>query len=240
MDREPQYEIKNISKSFYHDSWKSLISRKKIIALKNININFNEGDRIGILGKNGSGKSTLLKIVGNIILADQAEFTYVNKNIITSYVSGNERSFFWRLTVRENLDFFCKIYGVNKEYASKKINELAKDFNIQDFLDLKFMTLSTGMKKRISIVRALLKNPDIFLFDEITNSLDLSSTQKILNRVKDLGFDQQKKIIFWATHDYTEVIELCDKAIILDRGDQVKIINRGEKDFNEKYFKQLL
>ena len=84
MDREPQYEIKNISKSFYHDSWKSLISRKKIIALKNININFGEGDRIGILGKNGSGKSTLLKIVGNIILADQAEFTYVNKNIITS------------------------------------------------------------------------------------------------------------------------------------------------------------
>ena len=87
------YTIKNLSKYFYDESWRAFFKNNKIIALNNLNIDFTYGDSIGVIGKNGSGKSTLLKIIGNILLADEAYFSFDKNKAQTSYISGNERAF---------------------------------------------------------------------------------------------------------------------------------------------------
>ena len=234
------YVIKNLTKYFYDESWWSFFKNNKTIALKNVNIEFNYGDSIGVIGKNGSGKSTLLKIIGNILSADEVYYSFDVNNADTSYISGNERSFFWRLSVRENLEFFSKMYGLNKKVANAEIMKIANDFDFTEYLDIKFMSLSSGFKKKISFARALLKNPDIFLFDEITNSLDTSSKEKIKELLKVFKEKQSKKILFWASHDTNEIIDLCNKVIILEEGKVVSIISKGEDNFDERIFNQYL
>ena len=234
------YTIKNLSKYFYDNSWRSFFKNNKTVALNNLNIDFTYGDSIGVIGKNGSGKSTLLKIIGNILLADEACFSFDKNKAQTSYISGNERSFFWRLTVRENLEFFSKMFGINKKVADAQILKIANDLNFTEFLDIKFVSLSSGFKKKISFARALLKNPDIFLFDEITNSLDFSSKNKIKELLTFFKKNQSKKILFWASHDTSEIIDLCNKVIILEKGKVARIIFKGEDDFNERIFNQYL
>lgn len=234
------YVIKNLTKYFYDESWRSFFKNNKTTALKNVNIEFNYGDSIGVIGKNGSGKSTLLKIIGNILSADEVYYSFDVNNADTSYISGNERSFFWRLSVRENLEFFSKMYGLNKKVADAEIMKIANDFDFTEFLDIKFMSLSSGFKKKISFARALLKNPDIFLFDEITNSLDTSSKKKIKKLLEVFKKKQSKKILFWASHDTNEIIDLCNKVIILEEGKVVSIISKGEDNFDERIFNQYL
>ena len=234
------YKAKQLSKFFHNESWQSFFKRKKIIALNKLNFDFNHGERIGIIGRNGSGKSTLLKVIGNILSADDVDFSFNVKKIDTSYISGNERSFFWRLTVRQNLAFFSTMYGMNKKVANEQIKKVANDLDFSEFLDIKFMSLSSGFKKKISFARALLKNPEIFLFDEITNSLDFSSKKKITEILKVFKKKQSKKILFWASHDVSEIIELCNKVIILDKGKIIRTILENEEDFNERIFNQYL
>ncbi len=234
------YTINNLSKYFYDQSWRSFFKNNKTVALNNLNFDFNDGDSIGVIGKNGSGKSTLLKIIGNILLADEASFSFDTNKSNTSYISGNERSFFWRLSVRENLEFFSSMYGINKEVADAQILKIANDLNFDEFLDIKFVSLSSGYKKKISFARALLKNPDIFLFDEITNSLDFSSKNKIKELLTFFKKNQSKKILFWASHDTSEIIDICNKVIILEKGTVARVIYKGEDDFNEKFFNQYL
>ena len=234
------YTINNLSKYFYDQSWRSFFKNNKTVALNNLNFDFNDGDSIGVIGKNGSGKSTLLKIIGNILLADEASFSFDTNKSNTSYISGNERSFFWRLSVRENLEFFSSMYGISKEVADAQILKIANDLNFDEFLDIKFVSLSSGYKKKISFARALLKNPDIFLFDEITNSLDFSSKNKIKELLTFFKNNQSKKILFWASHDTSEIIDLCNKVIILEKGTVARVIYKGEDDFNEKFFNQYL
>ena len=236
------HSLKNISKYFYEDSWSSILTGKKNkkIALEALCFDFNQKDCIGVLGKNGSGKSTLLRLLGNIITPDEGTITFNNKEIDTSYISGNERSFFWRLTVLENLEFFSKIYGMSNEKIKKDVDNILNKLGLSEFINTKFMSLSSGFKKRVSIARALIKNPDIFLFDEITTSLDKTSKKQIIATINDLRTRRDNKIIMWATHDVDEALNICNKIILLKEGTISLIINKGDKEFNEEYISKFL
>jgi len=236
------HSLKNISKYFYDDSWSSLLTGKKNkkIALEALSFDINQNDCIGILGKNGSGKSTLLRLLGNILIPDEGTITLNNEEIETSYISGNERSFFWRLTVFENLEFFLKIYGRSDKKIKKDIENLLNKLGLSQFINTKFMSLSSGFKKRVSIARALIKNPDIFLFDEITASLDKTSKKQIIETIIDLRVGRENKVIMWATHDVDEALNICNKIILLKEGTISLIINKGDKEFNEEYISKFL
>ena len=236
------HSLKNISKYFYDDSWSSLFTGKKNkkIALESLSFNINKNDCIGILGKNGSGKSTLLRIVGNILTHDEGKLELESRYNDTSYISGNERSFFWRLTVFENLQFFSKIYGINDRDISKNIGTVVNDLALSEFKDTKFMFLSSGYKKRVSIARALIKNPDIFLFDEITASLDKTSKNKIITTINELNAQNKNKAILWATHDVDEALKICNRIILLEKGKITEIINHADKEFSEEYISKFL
>ena len=118
--------------------------------------------------------------------------------IDTSYISGNERSFFWRLTVFENLEFFSKIYGLSGETLKEEIENILSELALSEYANTKFMSLSSGFKKRVSIARALIKKPDMFLFDEITLSLDNTTKKQIISTITDLSANSDNKAIIWA------------------------------------------
>jgi ABC-2 type transport system ATP-binding protein len=236
------HSLKNISKYFYDDSWSSLLigKKNKSIALENLSFDIYQNDCIAILGKNGSGKSTLLRLIGNILTPDKGTITINNKEIDTSYISGNERSFFWRLTVFENLEFFSKIYGRSDKKIKKDVENILNKLGLSQFINTKFMSLSSGFKKRVSIARALIKNPDIFLFDEITTSLDKTSKNQIISTINDLRTRRKNKVIMWATHDVDEALNISNKIILLEGGTISSIINHDDKEFNEEYISKFL
>ena len=132
-----------------------------------------------------------------------------------AYASDNERSFFYRLSVRENLDFFLRLN--NGKYDSFS-NEILNELGVNKFLNQTYMTLSSGQKKRVIIARAIMHNPDLILFDEIFNSLDLDVKPQFLRVIEKLN-KQNKTSIIWATHNPEEVSDLKTKSFNLIRGE---------------------
>ena len=232
----PLIELNNVSKTFYCPlTWRQLFrlnfkKEKPIHALKNVTLEFESGKITGILGPNGAGKSTLLKCISTLILPDQGEISVCGHDIkkhdnkiksMLGLLSAEERSFYWRLTGLQNLQFYCSLYGINSANAKARIEELFKIFRI-DYQNKRFDSYSTGMKRKFSLIRALLHDPDILLLDEPTKSLDFSTALELKNMIKTLA--SEGKTILYATHDINDAQNSCDEFVVLHKG---KVLARG-------------
>ena len=205
----------NVSKSFGNIFWGlgNKNNSKISLAIKGASFAISAGDFICLTGGNGSGKTTLLKLISNLLICDNGK---IDRNINKiAYASDNERSFFYRLSVRENLDFFLRLN--NGKYDSFS-NEILNELGVNKFLNQTYMTLSSGQKKRVIIARAIMHNPDLILFDEIFNSLDLDVKPQFLRVIEKLN-KQNKTSIIWATHNPEEVSDLKTKSFNLIRGE---------------------
>ena len=204
-------EVKNIYKKF--DLPKHKLSSKEnsfITVLDGLSMNISSRDFICLVGDNGSGKTTLLKILADLIIQDEGS---IHRNGKISFVSTNERSFLWRLSVKENLRFFSSLSG-NK--VSILDDDLINILGIDKFLEKRFMNLSSGQKKRVMIARSLISESDILLFDEITNSLDELSRKQIIDFIHEDIFLKKNKAIVWATHNPHEIDKKYNKLIDLN------------------------
>ncbi|MCM8799587.1 MAG: ABC transporter ATP-binding protein, partial [Candidatus Omnitrophica bacterium] len=188
------------------------------------------------VGPNGAGKTTIIKILAGLILADSGRVKVLNLDVIkdelklkasVSLLTGEERSFYWRLTGRENLEFFGYLYNLSKNKIKKKIEELALILNIGEYLDRRFQEYSTGIKQRFSIARALLNDPKIIFMDEPTKNLDPLVAEATRNFIKNELKDNQNKTIFFATHNLKEAFSLGETIAIMDRG-KIKAIDTPE------------
>ncbi len=220
----------NLTKLFYPSLSYSDIAklrfkhRTPIIALTNISFSIKKGEVLGILGPNGAGKTTLLKILATLVIPDGGKVT-IKGNVLgkdnnkikslIGYAGSEERSFYWRLTGRHNLEFFASMYGLNKKQTKLRLDYLFRTFKI-DYQNIRFSSYSTGMKRIFALIRALLHDPQILLLDELTKSLDYNYLCAIKDYLKSL-LSLEKTIIF-STHNITEAQNLCDKFIILNRG----------------------
>ena len=214
------YQLKNISKNFKDGSLLNFLNFRpspSCKALSDFSLEFYKGDCVGMVGKNGSGKSTILKIISNLIIQDSGEIIMPPQTNI-SYVSGNDRSFFWRLTVEENLEFFSNLYGYDFKIKLSETDELIKKLKIKDLFKTNFMSLSHGQKKKISFLRSVIRDPDIFLFDEVTNSLDSATKNIIHDFLLKKVIQKKSAAIIWASHDFQEVNLLSNKIIVLNEG----------------------
>ena len=210
-------KVSQLSKYFTEPSLGFLnTERSKKTILKDLSFNAKEGDCIALLGKNGCGKTTLLKLISGLLTSDKGSITnnfdapFDFSQI--SMVNSNDRSFFWRLSVKENLKFFCSLS--NKD-SLKKIEHTLIILDLFDKIDLPFMSLSYGERKKISIARALLNNSKILLLDEITNSLDISAKKIVISTLKDLLKKNHLQLIIFATHSLDEVVRLSNRFLLI-------------------------
>jgi ABC-2 type transport system ATP-binding protein len=138
------------------------------------------------------------------------------------YVTTDERSFYWRLTGPQNLEFFAALHDYYSQEARKRVSELLDIINLNNRADDPFLSYSAGMKHRLAIARELLNDPQVLSMDEPTRSLDPGSAQSARDFISDYIVKEQGKTKFLSTHNLSEAEQLCSRIAIIDEG-KIKI-----------------
>lgn len=209
---------------------KQFSRNKKVI--DGIDLIVKRGELFCLVGANGAGKTTLIKLLCNLILPTRGEIFINGYNMLRDsekaqasigLVTGDERSFYWRLTGRQNLEFFAALYNLHSGQRKAKVKELFDLLCIEE-PDKKFQEYSSGAKQKLSIARALLNDPDILFIDELTKSLDPGSIQFLSRFIKETLIKKHAKTVFFSTHQLYEVEQLADRIAFMARG---KIVAQG-------------
>ena len=197
--------------------------RKEIVAVNNLSFTANQGEIFGLLGPNGAGKTTTLRMLSTLIRPDSGDaildgYSVVNQpekvrgkiGFLTSELKLED--FF---TPTHLFDFFSQLHHVDAVTMRERKNQMFSRFGIDRFAEVKVANLSTGMKQKLSLVISLVHDPDIIIFDEPTNGLDVLTARTVtdyLQELRDLG-----KTIILSTHIFSLVERLCDRVgIIID------------------------
>lgn len=191
-------------------------------ALNNISFDIKKGEIVGFLGPNGAGKSTLMKILTTYISSSEGEavvndfdVTKQRKNVQQSVGYLPEHNpLYLDMYIKEYLDFNANIYNVNKE----RINEVIELTGLTHEAHKKISQLSKGYRQRVGLANALLHNPDVLILDEPTTGLDPNQLVEIRELIKSVG---KEKTIFLSTHIMQEVEAICDRVIIINKGELV-------------------
>ncbi|SEN45919.1 protein involved in gliding motility GldA [Flavobacterium sp. CF108] len=201
-------EVNSISKSYGEQK-----------ALNEISFKIEKGEIVGFLGPNGAGKSTLMKILTTYLLADSGS-ALVNSHDVMTNAKAVQQSIgylpehnplYLDLYVREYLAFNADVYKVPKS----RIEEVIQLTGLTPESHKKISQLSKGYRQRVGLANALLHNPDVLILDEPTTGLDPNQLMEIRNVIKNIGKD---KTIFLSTHIMQEVEAICDRVIIIDKG----------------------
>jgi len=226
-------EVENLGKCFvserplYRQILNPFGAGEKIFALKEISFSVKSGEILGVVGPNGAGKTTLLRILADLLMPDKGKLIIYGREVKQSnwylrnrlgYVSSDERSFFWRLTGRENLEFFGRLYGLSGKEARRCTQRILKEFAFNGKSDRLFRDYSAGMRKKIAVMRALLHRPPIVLLDEVTNSLDSASAKMVKTLVREYVSRRKNRAALWSTHRLEEIVEICDRVIVIEDG----------------------
>jgi ABC-2 type transport system ATP-binding protein len=215
-------QVKSYREMFIHP-----FRKKETTALESVSIKVRRGELFGILGPNGAGKTTLIKLLCTLILPNEGT-AYINGyNVVEEsekvkasigLITGEERSFYWRLTGKQNLQFFASLYNLSSYDAQERINRVLKLVDLQDKADDRFQSYSTGMKQRMAIARGLINDPEVLFMDEPTKGLDPIITQEIREFIAETIVKEQGKTVFLATNNMQEAEQLCDRIAIINQG----------------------
>jgi ABC-type multidrug transport system ATPase subunit len=206
-------------------------------ALKGLSVGIASGEVLGLLGPNGSGKSTTLKLISTMLLPDQGRVivrgceTRRHGQLVRRQVGfalASERSFFPRLTVLENLEFFAALEDVPRREIADRLTSVLREISISDAADKQVMKLSSGIYQRLGIARALIKRPSVLLLDEPTRSLDTAAASELWKLIRELS--SVGITIVLATHNFEEAAAVCDRAALLQRGELLAVRPVGNSD----------
>ncbi len=194
------------------------------LAITNINLQIKRGELFCLLGPNGAGKSTLIKILACLILPTVGTAKICGHDILkeenkvkssVGLISGDERGFYGRLTLRQNLDFFAALYNLSVAQAKSKIGELSRLLGISGQLHKQFQESSSGIKQRLALMRGLLNDPAVLLMDEPLRSLDYCTRINLMGFIKEKLVREQGKTILFATHNISEVEGFASRIAIM-------------------------
>lgn len=229
MQKNPIISTKNLSKVYISKT--GSFGRKKHIqevhALKDVSFDIFDGELICLLGPNGAGKTTLVKILTLLLLQSSGSFT-VNgipgdlkyehqiKASIGAMLMG-ERGLYWKLTGEENLKYFYALYHQPKKNMNDYVQSLMDLMNVSDIAMRPVETYSSGQKMKFAFLRSLIADPPILILDEPTVAMDVQGARELRKVVKELNESRQKTILY-STHIMTEVEELADRVLIINKG----------------------
>jgi len=217
-------EMENLKKTFYHGG-------SATQALRGMSLKIRKGEIFGLLGPNGSGKTTTIHILSTLITPDSGTARVLGHDILKE--SGRVRSisglcmggtqFLWDMTPREILKYYGLLFGIKAEERKTRIERLLKDLEITKFQDTQFYILSTGMRQKVAVAKALLNEPEVLFLDEPTAGLDVEIAIMIRKYISDLVKETGATVILTSHHLY-EVEELCSEIAIIDEG---RLVTKG-------------
>jgi sodium transport system ATP-binding protein len=225
-----------------------------VTALSDVSFVIEKGEVVGLLGENGAGKTTLLRILSTLLEPTRGQVVVDGRDVrrdptaIKRHLGvlfGGETGLYERLTARENLEYFGGLYGMSQHEMKVRIEELAAQFGMKEYLDRRVGGFSKGMRQKVAISRALIHNPDVILFDEPTTGLDITSAnvfRELVHRLKREG-----KTILFSSHIMEEVQLLCEKVVMIHKGKMVYhgLLERlyeeeGSRDLNYIFMSRLV
>lgn len=190
----------------------------KTVALKNVNLSFNEYCIVGLVGPNGAGKTTLFRLVMNLINPSSGSIEIMNQKIrsdtIGHYVSycSDGDNLYDDLTVGENLEFIVRAYGTPA--GNRKIKELSSLMSIDKEFNTPVKNLSKGMRKKVAIIRTLINQTPIIIMDEPMSWLDIDNQKQLAALLKKLS---QTSLIIISSHNIYQIEKMCKKIVILNQ-----------------------
>jgi len=204
--------------------------RGKVVAINNLKFDCQKGQIFGLLGPNGAGKTTTLRILATMMVPTQGKakvkgFDVVkDANKVRRHIGflSSETGLYDRFTPRETVKFFGRINGIEDKIIEKRMAEIFRNLDMEDFQDVRVNKLSTGMKQKLSIARSIIHNPPVLILDEPTLGLDIITARTVIEYVK--KFKEEGKCIIYSTHIMREAEKLCDVIAIIHQGN---IIAKG-------------
>lgn len=213
------------------EGWR-LARTTPVTAVSDITLSIPNGELFGLLGPNGAGKTTLVKMLCTLIAPSSGSATIAGYDLrqasairaTVGLVVSDERSFYWRLSARRNLEFFAAMYGLYGRSAQTRVNQVLTDVDLLDVAQRRFGNFSSGMRQRLAIARALLHQPQILFLDEPSRSLDPTATANLHDLIRRL-MAQRQMTVFLITHDLAEAEALCDRVALMHQG-RVQVIGQ--------------
>jgi sodium transport system ATP-binding protein len=221
-----------------------------IVALDGISFDAVEGQIFGLLGPNGAGKTTALRVLSTMLRPTGGSASVNGYDVLTEpdqvrhqigYVSAST-AVYDRMTAWELVEHFGRLFGLDTEQLTARMELVFERLQMNDIRDLLCAKMSTGMKQKVSIARALVHDPPVLIFDEATSGLDVLVARSLLDTIAQLR-DQGKCIVF-STHIMREAERLCDDLAIIHNGkilaegtlDQLRQ-QHGEQDLEELFYR---
>jgi ABC-2 type transport system ATP-binding protein len=210
-------------------------------AVNNLNLKFNKGEILGYLGVNGAGKSTTIKMLTGILVPTQGKISvlgkepYKNRKEIAKKIGvvfGQRSQLIWDIAPIETFNLFSKIYEIPKKEYKDTLDYIVNYMKIENLLNIPVRKLSLGQRMCCEIVASLLHKPEILFLDEPTIGLDIINKEKIRSFIKKLNKDNKTSILL-TTHDLGDVEKLCNRIVIIDKGN--KVYDGSIKEIKDKF-----
>jgi len=216
--------VAGVAKTFVVRSWRPNRPTATVEALRGVDLTVDRGTIHGVIGPNGSGKSTLLRILATLVVADSGQAAVGGADVVTAsldvrraigFTTGDERSLYWRLTARQNLEFAAALQHITDPVDA--IETALTTANLVDSADRPVSGFSQGMLRRLGLARALLHRPAVLLLDEPSRSLDPVARDDLHAVLLDLRTAGGVTTLI-TTHDLAEAAHVCEKVSVLRDG----------------------
>ena len=241
LSKEYKYKVKDENKGFFYNLFHE--KEKVVKAVNNISFDVEEGETIAFIGPNGAGKSTTIKMLTGIIYPTKGNIkicglTPIKDRNKLAYkigtVFGQRSQLLPNLPLTESMEMFGAMYDMDKKAIKKRIEELSKLFDLEEFIKQPVRKLSLGQRMRAEIATSLMHSPRIIFLDEPTIGLDVVAKKSLRELLLKIN-KEEKVTIFLTSHDTEDIQSICDRCIIINHGKI--IIDMPTKDLMNEYVK---
>lgn len=226
-------EIKNLEKAFslsksskLSDTEKQDVrySDKHFRSVRDVSFQCGQGEVLGLLGPNGAGKTTTLRMLSTALQPDAGSVLINGVDVLKEPVKARKQigflsadtGLYGKLTAYENVAYFARLHGMKEAAVKQRIDELFTLLNMHDFANRRADNMSTGMKQKTAIARAVVHAPKVVILDEPTTGLDIMTVQTVLDFIQSLKAVGTP--VIFSTHHLDEVASLCDRVVVIDKG----------------------
>lgn len=226
-------EIKGLAKAFAINKRSKLSDTEKqdvrystdaFHSVRDVSFICGTGEVLGLLGPNGAGKTTTLRMLSTALQPDSGSVFINGVDVLKHPVQARKQigflssstGLYGKLTAYENIAYFGRLHGMKEQDLKQRIDELFTMLDMHSFANRRADNMSTGMKQKTAIARAVVHSPKVVILDEPTTGLDIMTTQTVLDFI--LSLKQQGTPVIFSTHHLDEVAALCDRVVVIDQG----------------------